>query len=559
MTLRGMDAALFTGMVLTLSGCAAASKVADQDTMSGCAPDRVSAFSRGSAVNRAERAAGARLKGIQQAAHSSSETESEVPGDGAPAPADSLPLPPLPPLAVEGQLTLDEVLDSVRVTYPLLRSAYLARQVTAGEQVSAWGAFDTKLKGSALNQPLGDYENYRFSTGVEQPTFWGGNVFAEYRLGRGEFEPWYLERETDQGGEFSAGVLVPFAQNRGIDPRRAELWRSTSARAGAEFDIQSDQIAYFQAAALAYWDWVAAGEIERISEALLKLARDRVAFLEGQIEAERIAPIALVDNERLIVSREAKLTEARQKLLTSAIKLSLFLRNPAGEPLLPPEEWLPDVLPVPGAFNPAQIEADILTALANRPEPRQLAVQRQQLEIELSLARNQTEPTIDGIVKASQDVGQDASTKSKGSIFEASNKDELILEAGLLGEVPLQRRKARGKILALEAKLAQNAARLEFTENKIVADVQSVGAALTAAVAQYEQATRAVALNLQVEEAERVRLQEQRSDLLIVNLREQATADARLAQVAAWWNYFQAQASRRAALGIDAAPDLNQP
>ncbi|MFM7922261.1 MAG: transporter, partial [Planctomycetaceae bacterium] len=97
--------------------------------------------------------------------------------------------------------SLELVIDSVYRTYPMLQAALLNRNIALGQQTGALGAFDTKLKGASENGPVGFYETYRQSVGVVKPTYWGGEVFGGYRIGRGEMQPWYQERVTDDGGE----------------------------------------------------------------------------------------------------------------------------------------------------------------------------------------------------------------------------------------------------------------------------------------------------------------------------------------------------------------------
>ena len=72
----------------------------------------------------------------------------------------------------------------------------------------------------------------------------------------------------------------------------------------------------------------------RIAEGLLQLAQQRNEGLEEQVKAQEKAQIDLVDNRRIIVSSEAKLIDARRKLEQAAVKLSLFYRSAAGEPVL---------------------------------------------------------------------------------------------------------------------------------------------------------------------------------------------------------------------------------
>lgn len=83
----------------------------------------------------------------------------------------------------------DEVVSSVYRSYPMLEAALLNRNIALGQQVEARGAFDLKLKGASENGPPGFYQRYRHSIGVVQPTYGGGEVFAGYRIGRGDFQP----------------------------------------------------------------------------------------------------------------------------------------------------------------------------------------------------------------------------------------------------------------------------------------------------------------------------------------------------------------------------------
>ena len=94
-------------------------------------------------------------------------------------------------------------------------------------------------------------------TGFEQALFSGGEVFAGYRIGRGNFQPWFGERETNDGGEFNVGLVSSLWRDRAIDDRRFKVSK-------AELDIEQAEIELFLArlqtqrsAAKAYWEWVA--------------------------------------------------------------------------------------------------------------------------------------------------------------------------------------------------------------------------------------------------------------------------------------------------------------
>lgn len=449
--------------------------------------------------------------------------------------------PLTPPSADAVELT--DVIQSIYQSYPLLEAAIFGRNIAAGEQLAAEGAYDLKLKAGSETMPLGYYRNYRHSMGLEQDLFHGGQVFGGYRLGRGEIQPWYQERVTNDGGEFMAGVMMPLAQNRAIDPRRAALWKATYGRSAVEPAIQSQLIRFVYGGSLAYWNWVAAGQAAQFAEQLYDLALQRNDQLETLVDGGALPEAILIDNRRLIVSRQVKLIDARRRLQQTAVRLSLFLRTADGEPYIPREDQLPFF---PGTFpvDESQVPMDITEALSRRPELRELDFSRRIVEIDLALAHNQTQPAIDATLRGSQDVGGFSSPKG--------DKQPLEVEGMVYFSMPLQRRAAQGKIHASEGKIAQINIKRQFLADQIETEVRNATIALTAAYNAIGQARRSVVLNEQMQELEAIALEGGASDLLRLNLREEQTFDAKVTEVEALLRYFEAQAELRAAIGFDA-------
>jgi len=451
-------------------------------------------------------------------------------------------LPPANSVATEGPLTLDEIIGSIYSGYPLLESALYSRDIAMGNHLTAHGGFDLKLKGASENGPVGFYKTYRQSVGLVQPLYSGSEIWGGYRIGRGSFEPWYLERNTNDGGELKAGVSVPLLRNRTIDERRAELLRTGLGQDLAEFDIQAQIIGFIQEATYAYWDWVAAGRGHAIATRLLELATNRTDRIKGQVDAGLIDPPELTDNLRLVADRRAKLADAKRKLDQKAAKLSLYLRDGSGQPVVPNPSRLPP-LPEPRLIDAGQLEEDVMIALANRPDLRLIQTLWQQFDVDLEQARNLLQPNVNAVMWGSQDIGAPASSKR--------DKSPLALEAGVYVDVPMQRRKARGKIIALEAKMQQLNAKLRMTEDKIKVDVQSVYAALISAFEQVQQTRQAVKFAEELAQRERVNFEAGASDMLKVTLREQYAAESAIKELEALLTYHQAQADYRAALATD--------
>jgi outer membrane protein TolC len=439
-------------------------------------------------------------------------------------------------------IVYEDVVGAVYQSYPLLQSALFSRNVAFGQQIGASGAFDTKLKAASENGPQGFYQTYRQSVGVVQPTYWGGEVFAGYRVGRGDFQPWYQERQTNDGGEFKAGVQVPLARNRDIDARRAELWKAGYGRTLAEPDIQAQLIGYVQEASYGYWDWVAAGENHSIAKRILVLAEDRTNRIEAQVKAGLVDPPELTDNLRLVAIRQAKVSDTRRKMEQTAAKLSVYLRDSVGDPVVPTENQLPG-FPEPEPVNDDQLNSDIQLALSRRPELRMLDIVRQQTQVDYTEARNQLQPELNAVLVGSQDVGEPTSSKRDKSPYEG--------EASLYFDVPMQRRKANGKITELQAKLAQLSAKRRITADKISVDVQMAQAALKSAWEQVEQTRVALGHADDLAARERTNQEAGASDLLKVALREQYAVESAEKNVEALKLYFESQADYRAAMAQD--------
>lgn len=477
--------------------------------------------------------------GIEQTAGSDLVDEGADAARVPPAPAAELELADTGPTT---PISLEQVVDAIYQAYPLLSIALSERQIAFGENVQAQGAFDLKLTADSLNTPQGFYETYRQFAGFEQPLYGGGSLVGGYKLGRGNFEPWYGNRQTNEGGEFFLGMSMPLWQNRAIDERRAELWRSTYGQDLVEPEIRSQLLLFVRDGSIAYWEWVAAGQNYRYAGQLLQLAQDREEQLKRQVEEGDLPEADLTDNQRLIVGRRVKQLDALRKLQLSAAKLSLYLRLPGGMPFVPGPELLPESFPEPAPITRDRLDQDILYAQTRRPELLSLDIARRQLDVDLQQAANLLQPEFDAQFFSSKDVGDPT---PKG------DKTPYQLEAGVMMAVPLQRRKARGKVAAVEGKIAQWHAKRQFTSDKISVEVQAAVIALDTAFQAIGQARDAIRLNEEMERYETIRLEQGDSDFLRLNLRETATFDARVIEVEALLRYFEAQSEYRAAIAVD--------
>lgn len=445
-----------------------------------------------------------------------------------------------------GALSMQEVLDSVWRSYPLLSVAEQARRIARARQLAVLGAFDLGL-GAGATADRGYYDNETLGLRLVQPTgLWGAEFFGGYRLGTGEFDPTFDgKRFTNDGGEFFAGASVPLLRDGEIDSRRRDLQVSGAERDVADAQAAAVRLQVTLEASAAYWRWVAAGRKLRVAESLLALAEERQEGLEVRVRRGDLPEIEALDNQRLVVGRRALVIAAHRALEKAAIALSLFYRDARGEPRLPAEARLPDGMPPASPPSPEVLEADIELALHQRPELRRFASQRAALEVERRYAGNQRLPQLDFTLRGSQDLDADEPSPTKG---------EFEVFAGLEFRFPVQNRAAQGRLDEARARLAQLHQQERLARDRIAAEVRDDFSELRATFGRATETLRAAELADRVADGERRRFALGDATVLVLNLREEAAAEARLRVIEALTEYWIAVAEYRAAVGEGAIP-----
>lgn len=452
---------------------------------------------------------------------------------------------PAPKPKVSGPLLLDEVLQSVRTQYPPYLAALIEQDIANGRARQAQGAFDLQLSVGGTAHPSGYYDG---STGygmVEQPLpFWGGSVYGGYRLSSG-FLPNYNKERTGTDGEGVLGFRLPLLKGGTIDNRRAALWQARIDQELATPIILRQYLDFLRASTVAYYGWVAAGQRLQLAEELLRVAKDRDAGIAEQVKRGASAPIVQIDNQRLVVSREIAVVQALRRFQAAAIELSLFYRTAAtAEPVVPTRARLPQAFPPHQPPKSSQLMVDIAKAMIFRPETRRIELTMEKAGIDLRLARNSLLPSLELGVQAAQ-----ALTDTTPRDIERTE-----IEAKVEFKVPLQRREAKGRVQVVDAQIERLNNELSYARDRITADVRDSHSALFAAHEALGQTRRNVDLARQLEAAENERLKQGATDLLALQIREQASFDARVLEVDAQAEYFRALANYRAAIAADAPP-----
>lgn len=451
------------------------------------------------------------------------------------------------PLAA-APLQLDEVLATVRTQYPPLLAAWLRQDVANGRIRQAQGAFDPIFSSSVALRPMNYYDGSNVELLLEQPlTGWGGSVYGGYRLSSGYLADYERKIRTGEGGEAVLGMKLPLLRDGDFDSRRANIGKAVVDRELADPFILRQYLDFHRAARISYFNWLAAGQRLGVAEKVLGIAKERDASF-SQLAAEgAIAPIVQQDNLRLVVSREISVLEARRRFEAASIELSLFHRDlKSGDPIVADRARLPAAFPVPVSIDKMENVTDRGRAAFRRPEMREIELLIAKAGIDQRLARNQFKPNLDLAVEFNQALSRDR----------PSDIDESELTGFLKFSVPIGRDEARGRLQAIQAEIARLNQEKQYVRERILADANDAFSAVTAAHGALERTRLNVSLAEQLEAAENEKFKQGASDLLALQIREQASFEARVVQIEAHLAYFKALADYQAAVAADAPSSL---
>jgi hypothetical protein len=419
----------------------------------------------------------------------------------------------------------DVILKSTRAHFPEIKVQAQRIKETKGSLLSAKGSFDFVAKTDAAARLDGFYTGDYADARIEKPlTYNGATVLSGYRGSRGTFPPYEEDYQTASGGEWYAGVQVPVFKGREIDERRAELKIADTLVSQAGFEAESVQLQVEREAADVYLRWRAAHGIAAVFKQLLKQAEDRLSQTAQGVAAGDRAGIDTVDANRLVLKRSALLKKSQAEIKKIGAVLSLYYRDDEGEPIALNQSRNCASLGsyakerVQRLLTPAQSE---LEEQARERSPILKAIDSSITitKTQGSLAENSLLPKLDLGVQVARDIGS-------GSKSTADNELKSILKF----ELPLERRQAKGKQLAVKAKQSALNHKRSLLLQKIHADV---------------------------EKAEEKRLSFGDSSLLLVNVREQTLAEAEVSVVEARVAISQALADVRLILSEgQAAEDL---
>ncbi len=444
-------------------------------------------------------------------------------------------------------LTLDNVLRSSARYAPKILEALAKARAAGGRALSAEGAFDLVFQAETYSYLSGFYDGQYLNVEAIQPLANnGGRIEGGYRVSRGDFPVYNDFFFTNQVGELKVKGIYSILRDKNIDGRRFGIANTQLGQDIAGFEAVLVAIGVQQRAIEAYNQWVGSGQQVIIYRELLNLAEERQAGLKRQVQLGAQPDIILVENEQNILRRQSLLVRAETDLARASNRLSLFWRDDRGRPLQPELTQLPSNLPDIRTTS----AMDVVAIMDRRPDLKIIENNINQARLKLQLDENELLPKFDVFAEFSNDFG----ALGEGG----ASRDGFETIVGLNFSVPLQRRGAKGRISESEAKiagLARARQQVEESINNLVSDLDiAVNAAERLAEIAREEEIRAKKLAA----GERRLFQVGASDFFLVNIREEAAANAAIRRLQAQFEVQKLHADQLAvaadtdALGLEA-------
>lgn len=444
-----------------------------------------------------------------------------------------------PAEAVPERVTsLEDLLERADRYHPKVQRARVDRDLAAAYLKEKSGAFDPaiELGSEFLRYNSGGKAKEAFDNmvAVSFLTRSGLKVAAGMDLNRGAVKS--PLSNTGSTGEVFFDLKLPLLRGSGINPKGAAETQARIKQGSAEMYYRLTRLQVLLDASLAWWDWVAARRRLEVNREVLDVAARRQDLVRQRVAAGDVPAIDAIEAEQEVARRREVLAKAERDVDKARLKLSLYTWGSDGQPAAL-EEGL-EATPFPALRPLPADEAGVLqaTALERRPELHSLKFERQVVQVDLDLARNERRARVDLVVNPGLDTG-------RGSVG-------LTMKAGLVVTIPMRTREADGRIEAAQLRLQRVDLDQASDIQAILVEVQDCISALGALLERHGAARQALDLARRLEAGERLRYELGDGTLFLVNQRERATAEASMRVIDIEAEHAQASFTLRAVSGV---------
>jgi outer membrane protein len=379
------------------------------------------------------------------------------------------------------------------------------------------------------------------------------NFRRESNLAFSRFNPEY---NSDLAFSFNQPLLRGFGR---LATERDLLVARNRSQASRE-DFENQLVLTVQDVIDAYWNLVGARQQLIVAEESMKLARELHDRNRIQVEVGTMAPLELVQSEAAIAEREEGIITAQSALGDAEDALRRLLNLPEGE------LWATEIRPATDPaiqHTPIDVAAAIQTALAERPELREVQADIELARIQSQFARNEERPTLDFNVSygfegaggnlIARDPDGNPIIVSTGGFGDAFNQVSGLDFDGWTAQLtfgfPLQNRTARALRAIADLDLQRTETAMEDVRSAIVTEVRGAARRVETAAKQIDAARASRTFQERNLDAERKRYENGMStSFQITQIQEDLTL-ARSREVNSVVNYRIALAEYQRATG----------
>ncbi len=435
----------------------------------------------------------------------------------------------------EEMISFESFIQSVDRNYPKLLSADAERKISGAKKLEKSGAFDPVLSSVHEYLRVQDIVNpgkakdaVHNESRVDLLTRSGIKVFAQFRLNPNDTKTPFIP--TGRAGEYSAGFTVPLLRGLRTNEKLAAERQAKLGEPLAEQVFGGTRLEILLKAAATYFDWVGAKARIDIARDLLKIAEARVGQIRLRVQSGDSPALDVAEAEQEIQRRQATLIKSEREFQKAALLLSVFFWDEKGDPkTLPDITQVPALVPEPSNLLDSVWFAGRKEAAERRPELKRIELERQQVNIEIQLARNSLLPAVDAYFAQGADTG----LQGIGS----------VTRGGVTVSAPLRQRTVRGQLQAAQLKIQKLSLDAKAERLRIQAEVDDTVSAINASFERYKATALEVEKAKAVESGERLRFSAGDSTLFLVNQRERTTAEAQMRLVETHVEYLQALAA----------------
>jgi outer membrane protein TolC len=195
------------------------------------------------------------------------------------------------------------------------------------------------------------------------------------------------------GTTLAVNFTQPLLRNFGLKITRRQILTAENGLEIADVQLRNTMMDTIYVVQEAYWNLVFAIESLQVKQQSLQLGRDLLAKNKKEVEFGQMAPIEILNAEATVAQREADLIQA-EALITRTQEVLKSIINLAAEGDVRRLALAPTDRPNIQSSLPNLDEA-LQRAMANRPDLQVLQKTLDTKALNLSVAKNQTLPSLD--------------------------------------------------------------------------------------------------------------------------------------------------------------------